>query len=455
MTTRYLKRIEFFFECVLNCFFSKFYNVCLKVMAEISHLATKRIVTKTTLQKEIDRFVWIIATIALSIVIITLVAYVAWIRHSHPDFIDWPQMIVQLISLLVAFIPEGMPICVTITLSIIGKKMARAKVLVRNLSIIETLGVVNVILSDKTGTLTQNKMIVKSVGQGATLDPDSPLMKKLAMALALCNNAGPESEEDADLPLHLRELTGSASDIAIFKWCSERMNLKEVIQSNSVIADIPFNSRNKYMLTIHKAAPGEGPLSGGKFLIMKGASERMIDRCDRICEPDGKIIQLDHARKEELKQIIEKAANRGERVLGVAYHTLDEHEYPDDYFFDTAKHNFPMEDLIFLGLTALFDPPRITVPPAIETLRGASVRVKMVTGDHPGTAASIARQVGIISPHSKIENMEHLNKYIEQNITEVDTGGDTPINDEDEDDEHTHLLGGGRFSVFLHTFLNF
>ena len=112
-------------------------------------------------------------------------------------------------------------------------------------------------------------------------------------------------------------------------------------------------------------------------------------------------------------------ANRGERVLGVAYLPLPGDQYPEDFVFDTAKVNFPMENLIFLGLVALFDPPRMQVPSAIDTLKDASVSVKMVTGDHPGTAASIARQVGIISRSSKIDRMENLNKMIADGVTEI------------------------------------
>jgi sodium/potassium-transporting ATPase subunit alpha len=226
---------------------------------------------KTTLQKEINNFVILIAVLAISTVSICFLCWGVWIYQKYPTYINVPTMLVNAIAILVAFIPTGLPVAVTLSLLLVAKKMARNRVLVKNLTVIETLSCCNVIASDKTGTLTQNKMYVVNSSAGlitinaasARRASVSGLEKselkssiQLLNACVLCNEAKFD-EADKEKPVNERKASGGATDIAILKYGASYLELDEVEQNYEVLDNeigvCPFNSRNKWMARVFKA----------------------------------------------------------------------------------------------------------------------------------------------------------------------------------------------------------
>ena len=187
----------------------------------------------TTLQIEIRNFVILIAILAITTVTVCFIVWGTWIHKSYPTYIPIAPMLVNVIAILVAFIPTGLPVAVTLSLLLVARKMARNKVLVKNLTIIETLSCVNVIASDKTGTLTQNKMFVTNASAGNTLITSNSARRasvfgvtklelksslQLLNSCILCNEAKFESDNDKEKPVNERNVSGGATDIAIFKY---------------------------------------------------------------------------------------------------------------------------------------------------------------------------------------------------------------------------------------------
>jgi len=226
---------------------------------------------KTTLQKEINNFVILIAVLAITTLSICFLCWGVWIYQKYPTYINVPTMLVNAIAILVAFIPTGLPVAVTLSLLLVAKKMARNRVLVKNLTVIETLSCCNVIASDKTGTLTQNKMYVVNSSAGlitinaasARRASVSGLEKselkssiQLLNACVLCNEAKFD-EADKAKPVNERKASGGATDIAILKYGASYLELDEVEQNYEVLDNeigvCPFNSRNKWMARVFKA----------------------------------------------------------------------------------------------------------------------------------------------------------------------------------------------------------
>jgi len=354
------------------------------VFGDIARMAGSQSSEPSTLHQEINRFVIIIAVLSLSTGIVAFLGWFAWLRVKHPDFLALNSQIVNCISLIVAFVPEGMPVAVTVTLALIAADMSRSNVLVKNLGVVETLGSVSVIASDKTGTLTENRMTVSELSHAA----DAPAHKELLRAMVLCNRAVCGAND---------EIIGDASDSGLFRhYCQAAASgaapeAEAMRREHAKLAELPFNSTNKYMLSIHEL-PGEGD----RLLLLKGAPERMLDRCSTLVTASGVAEPLvDNVRTSTLRSI-EEAAARGQRILGFCRSILPESKYGADFAFDLEEPNFPTSELAFLGWVALRDPPRAGVREAIEQCHRAHVRVAMVTGDHPATAKAIAQQVGIV-----------------------------------------------------------
>jgi sodium/potassium-transporting ATPase subunit alpha len=226
---------------------------------------------KTTLQKEINNFVVLIAVLAITTLSICFLCWGVWIYQKYPTYITVPTMLVNAIAILVAFIPTGLPVAVTLSLLLVAKKMARNRVLVKNLTVIETLSCCNVIASDKTGTLTQNKMYVVNSSAGlitinaasARRASVSGLEKselksslQLLNACIMCNEAK-FVEADKEKPVNEKKASGGATDIAILKYGASYLELDEVEQNYEVLDNeigvCPFNSRNKWMARVFKA----------------------------------------------------------------------------------------------------------------------------------------------------------------------------------------------------------
>uniref|UniRef100_A0A914YY59 P-type Cu(+) transporter n=1 Tax=Panagrolaimus superbus TaxID=310955 RepID=A0A914YY59_9BILA len=217
----------------------------------------------------------------------------------------------------------------------------------------------------------------------------------LLRCAALCNRAEFKSGQE-ELSILKRECSGDASEIALLKFAELTVGkIMEYRLKNTKIAEIPFNSTNKYQISIHKTADGHDSL----LLVMKGAPEKILDACSTMLL-DGKEVKLDNQHRADFNAAYLDLGGRGERVLGFADFRLNPKKFTKDYQFDTEKVNFPIEGLRFVGLMSMIDPPRAAVPSAVATCRTAGIKVVMVTGDHPITAKSIAKSVGIISEDS-------------------------------------------------------
>ena len=310
---------------------------------------------------------------------------------------------------------------VTVCLTLTAKRMAKKNCLVKNLEAVETLGSTSTICSDKTGTLTQNRMTVahmwfdnkvheadttedQSGGnidyKGKKVDPinyfklvflDAPTWRSLGRVAALCNRAQFLAGEESK-PVLKRDVAGDASEAALLKCCELMMgNVLNIRSRNPKVAEIPFNSMNKWQLSVHEIESDNRHL-----MVMKGAPERILDRCSHIMV-DGEVVEMTDEWANRFNAAYMELGGMGERVLGFAQCFLDEVACPKGFAFDTDEINFQTENLTFVGLMSMIDPPRAAVPDAVAKCRSAGIKVIMVTGDHPITAKAIARSVGIIS----------------------------------------------------------
>ncbi|KAI0565143.1 Na+-ATPase [Gracilaria domingensis] len=369
------------------------------VFGRIAGLAAGSVSEVTTLQIDIHHFVIIISSVAI---FLGVLFFVIGLIKGTPVITN----VVFCIGIIVANVPEGLLATVTVSLTLSAKRMAKKQVLVKKLEAVETLGSTTCICSDKTGTLTQNRMTIvhvaydkqlhttKTAATEATFDLEDPCFKELFYIGAVCGKAvfdAKDMDENPDKSIDERKVNGDASEAGILKFSEKIRSVQDMRNRNKQVCTIPFNSANKFMITINKIADQGERLR----LCMKGAPERVIDRCTTILTKDG-IQPFDAAAKSVINEQLAFMMERGERCLGFARMDLDPSEYPVNFAFDTEEINFPMTGLTFVGLMALLDPPREAVPNAVSTCQSAGVKVIMVTGDHPATAKSIAKQVNII-----------------------------------------------------------
>uniref|UniRef100_A0A671NVX9 Sodium/potassium-transporting ATPase subunit alpha n=1 Tax=Sinocyclocheilus anshuiensis TaxID=1608454 RepID=A0A671NVX9_9TELE len=370
------------------------------VMGRIASLTSGLETGKTPIAKEIEHFIHIITGVA---VFLGVAFFILSIILGY----SWLEAVIFLIGIIVANVPEGLLATVTVCLTLTAKRMARKNCLVKNLEAVETLGSTSTICSDKTGTLTQNRMTVAHMWfdnqiheadttedqSGASFDKSSVTWVSLARVAALCNRAVFQAGQDT-LPILKRDVAGDASESALLK-CIELScgSVKMMREKNKKVAEIPFNSTNKYQLSIHET---EDPNDNRYLLVMKGAPERILDRCSTIML-QGKEQPMDEEMKEAFQNAYLELGGLGERVLGFCHVLMPEDQYPKGFAFDTEDVNFHTDNLCFVGLMSMIDPPRAAVPDAVGKCRSAGIKVIMVTGDHPITAKAIAKGVGIIS----------------------------------------------------------
>ncbi|KAF4076622.1 hypothetical protein AMELA_G00217190 [Ameiurus melas] len=389
------------------------------VMGRIATLASGLEVGQTPINLEIEHFIHIITGVAVflgvSFFILSLILGYTWL-----------EAVIFLIGIIVANVPEGLLATVTVCLTLTAKRMAHKNCLVKNLEAVETLGSTSTICSDKTGTLTQNRMTVAHMwfdnqiyeadttedqsGNGA-FDKSSPTWNALSRVAALCNRAVFKPGQK-DVPILKMETAGDASESALLK-CVELScgSVKAFREKNPKVGEIPFNSTNKFQLSIHEIE--DSPT--GHLLVMKGAPERILDRCNTIMI-NGQEVPLDNDWRDTFQGAYMDLGGLGERVLGFCHLFLSPSHFPRGFAFDCDDINFPMEQMCFLGLVSMIDPPRAAVPDAVGKCRSAGIKVIMVTGDHPITAKAIAKGVGIISEGNEtVEDIaERLNIPLSQ-----------------------------------------
>lgn len=396
------------------------------VMGHITQDASqaKQANSSSALHKEITRFVLIVAALAVMTGSLFVLIWGVYLKKKHPKFMTASEIISTALAASVAFIPESLPLCVILTLTMIARKMGQQKVIVKSLMVVETLGCVNVICSDKTGTLTQNRMSVmhlyigqrlKSIGR-ELLDlhnRGNKLINEMIRVCSLCNRAVFQEPIDESLPIAERPVLGDASDTAMLRFAQDFHSVAEMRQEYKTLALLPFNSKNKYMLTLCKQ-PSDSTGDNRALLLMKGAAEIMAARCSTVLMMDGSEAPMTEQIKVDLARQQEELGQCGERVLALCRRYLDEDKYPvDSYQFsvDGDDINFPTNDLCLIGLISLLDKPRPEAAYAIGECAKAGVRVSMVTGDHPTTAVSIARMVGIVGQKSECRKFDPNDSY--------------------------------------------
>jgi len=393
------------------------------VMGRIAGLASGLDSGETPIAKEIAHFIHLITGVAVFLGVTFFI--IAFILGYH-----WLDAVIFLIGIIVANVPEGLLATVTVCLTLTAKRMAKKNCLVKNLEAVETLGSTSTICSDKTGTLTQNRMTVahmwfddnieeadttESQTAKTSFDKNATGWKTLERVACLCNRSEFKSDaENMKKPVLQREVNGDASEAAILK-CTE-LSTGDVMAyraRNPKVCEIPFNSTNKYQVSVHETEDKSDP----RYLIqMKGAPERILDRCSTIVV-NGVDQPLDEHWKERFNAAYMDLGGRGERVLGFCDFKLDAEKFPKGFKFDADDANFPLENLRFVGLMSMIDPPRAAVPDAVMKCRSAGIKVIMVTGDHPITAKAIARSVGIISENN--ETVEDIANRLNIDVKDV------------------------------------
>ncbi|KAK7863673.1 hypothetical protein R5R35_003074 [Gryllus longicercus] len=390
------------------------------VMGRIAGLASGLDTGETPIAKEIHHFIHLITGVAVFLGVTFFL--IAFILGYH-----WLDAVIFLIGIIVANVPEGLLATVTVCLTLTAKRMASKNCLVKNLEAVETLGSTSTICSDKTGTLTQNRMTVAHMWfdnqiieadttedqSGVQYDRTSPGFKALARIATLCNRAEFKPGQDG-VSILKKEVNGDASEAALLK-CMELAlgDVMSIRARNKKVCEIPFNSTNKYQVSIHETEDANDPRH---LMVMKGAPERILDRCSSIFI-GGKEKVLDEEMKEAFNNAYLELGGLGERVLGFCDFMLPSDKYPVGFKFDGEDPNFPLKDLRFVGLMSMIDPPRAAVPDAVAKCRSAGIKVIMVTGDHPITAKAIAKSVGIISEGN--ETVEDIAQRLNIPVSEV------------------------------------
>ena len=291
------------------------------------------------------------------------------------------------VSLAVAAIPEGLATVVTIVLSIGVTNMSKRNAIIRKLTAVETLGCTQIICSDKTGTLTQNKMtVVEHYGNDEKL---------LANAMSLCS--------DAEYDVEKGEATGEPTECALVNYAST-LDLDKNVQKTLYprIGEIPFDSMRKMMTTVHRDQ------EGAIVQYTKGAPDEIVKRCTHVYE-NGAVVEMTEQKRDEILAQNKAMADKALRVLAVAQKTLAKE--PDDYTSEAME-----KDMCFVGLVGMIDPVRPEVLPAIEECRKAGIRPIMITGDHKDTAVAIAMQLGIITDPSQAITGAELDKISDEDF---------------------------------------
>ncbi len=377
-------------------------------IGKISQLMSEVKEITTPLLQKIERFgMW------LSLVIVGVTAGFFVFGYLLRDY-EMFDLLMAVIGLIVAAIPEGLPAILTITLAIGVQRMASRNAIIRRLPSVETLGSINVICSDKTGTLTRNEMTAKNVitsdkeyevagsgyqpegnffSNGKEVDPaEEKVLWQLLQAARSCNNAEIAQNEDGEWILTGPPTEGATLALAL------KAGLEDFKPER--IDSIPFESGHKYMATLNE-------VDHKRFVFLTGAPERVLEMCSRQLTGEGPG-ELDHGFWEKK---MEAAAAKGQRLLGVAFNETD-----------SGRNELNKEDCegskVFLGVVGIIDPPRDEAVEAIRECKEAGVQVKMITGDHVITAKAIGREVGIGDGEKALTGKE-LEEMSDEKMREV------------------------------------
>lgn len=344
---------------------------------------------QTPLQKKLGQLSKILSFIVLGICVFMfafdIVRALVTGTEMNLDFLLGSFMLA--VSLAVAAIPEGLAAVVTVVLSIGVTNMSKKNAIIRKLTAVETLGCAQIICSDKTGTLTQNKMTV--------VEHYCDNEKMLAEGMALCTDVNLDDDGN---------LVGEPTEMALVAYSmSLGMNKNELLKSAPRVGEAPFDSNRKMMSTIHKTADGI-------LQFTKGAPDEILKHCTRIFK-NGEVSPLTDADRDAVLKKNKEFADRALRVLACGYKQLS--CIPEDQSPDNIEN-----ELVFCGLVGMIDPVRPEVKAAIEECRGAGIRPIMITGDHKDTAVAIALELGIIKDKSEAITGAELDDISDEDFKE-------------------------------------
>ena len=345
-------------------------------------------------------------TLSIVGLIVCVIIFVIGLLYKRPIL----PLFMTAISLAISIIPEGLPATATIVMALGVKRMAKENALIRKLPAVETLGSSTVICSDKTGTLTQNRMVVKKLANvddifnNSAITPNSisnkELYKDLIYSGLLCNDATFDKKNN-DM------IIGDPTEGALLLLGRDyfKINQEELERKYERLFEQPFDSDRKRMTTVHN-------IDGEITAYVKGALDELLELCDTVLTSDG-IRPITNEDKEKILNLNNTLSSEALRVLGFAKKILN--KVPED-----EEENVEF-NLTFIGIVGMIDPPRLEVPNSIKTCKNAGIRTIMITGDHVITAKAIAKELGIYDENTKaitgteLDNMtdEELDKAVE------------------------------------------
>ena len=366
-------------------------------MGKIAEALSKAENEQTPLQKKLAELSLFLTKLVLIIcAVVFAVGIVQGVFLSGQPF-SWGMLgntaintFVAAIALAVAAIPEGLPAVVTIVLSIGVTSMSKRQALIRKLTAVETLGCTQIICSDKTGTLTQNKM---TVVEHYTNDE-----RLLAYAMALCSDATISEGEESS--------TGEPTEAALVNYAFKiGFPRYKLVEEQPRIGEAPFDSLRKMMSTVHQSA-------NEIIQYTKGAPDVVVKLCSSYLDEGGKVVPMTEERRKEILNVVKSYSDRALRVLSAAYRK-----------YDSKPSSFEPEDLeqdmTFIGLTGMIDPCRPEVYKAIEECRKAGIKPIMITGDSKDTAIAIGKELGIIESAEEAMEGAELDKYTDEELIEL------------------------------------
>ncbi|HEY8464167.1 MAG TPA: cation-translocating P-type ATPase [Bacillota bacterium] len=369
-------------------------------IGKIAGMISTAVTDLTPLQQRLEQLGRLLVVLCLGVC--AAVGSLGILRGEPPR-----QMFLSAVSLAVAAIPEGLPAIVTIALAIGVQKMIRRKAIIRKLPAVETLGCATVICSDKTGTLTLNRLSVTRLATawgeyyperfrpGQSLPDDLQTLFEIAV---LCNNATLGQEQSG-------KAQGNPTELALLNAAvAYRVNCLQRASGPERLAENPFSSERKRMSVWVRAGRNVR-------LLVKGAPDIIMERCTKVLTPKG-VVPFDTRWKSQFKNLVESWGADALRVLAFAYR-----EGAAD---ELNQHRVDAETgLILAGLIGMTDPPRPESALAVEKSRRAGIRTKMITGDYPRTAAAIAKQIGVLRPQGKIITGAELDRLSDQELLQI------------------------------------
>lgn len=333
----------------------------------------------TPLQKKVNQISKVLTYIIIAIIIVMMA--VGLLKKN--DFFD---ILMLSISLAVAAIPEGMSSVITIILSLGMTEMAKRNVIIRKMASVETLGSTDIICSDKTGTITENKMQVKSIYVNNKLYTEKDNIENINLynyCLSSCQNVTKNNDK----------YLGDETEVAIYKYLEDRNTLVNIPR----VKEYPFDSDRKMMSTINV-------IDNKEYSFTKGSLDSVLQNCSYYLE-DNKLYNITTEYKEKILKIEEEESEKSLRILALAY--------------KNGNTSNPEKDMIFIGLIGMMDPPRTSVPSAINVCKNSGIKIVMITGDSINTARAIAKSVGIIDTDEGATTGKEIDKLTDDELKEA------------------------------------